>query len=61
MPKNLKDGKITYLDDKVTFLNWEHNGLILSKIWVRNVQWKILEWDSRGYHNSWIADGGWYT
>ena len=37
MPKNLQ----VYVDNKVTFLKWEDNGLILSKIWVCNVQWKM--------------------
>ena len=46
MPKNLQD----YLGNKVTFLKWEDNGLLLSKIWICNVQWKMLDWDSRGYH-----------
>ena len=30
-----------YLGDKVLFLKREDNGLILSKIWVCNVQWKM--------------------
>ena len=41
-PKNLQD----YLGNKVKFLNWEDNGL-LSKIWICNLQWKMLDWDSR--------------
>ena len=41
-PKNLQD----YLGNNVKFLKWEDNEL-LSKIWICNLQWKMLDWDSR--------------
>ena len=32
MPKNLED----YLGDKVTFLKWEDNELLLAEIWMQS-------------------------